>query len=545
MPIDVRSIPRPSFGQLWAFLGIFLPALAALLVPMPAVDLTYHLRAGAGILAGDGIPTIDTWTFTVAGTPWLDQQWGAQVLLAAVFQATGWTGLAILRAGLVALTFGLLLATIRSAWSIASVRAGGSAVASSARTATFVVLAFFAVAAPALALRPQLFALPLFAATLLILAERSRYPRRLWLIPPIAAAWANLHGSFPLVVVLIGLAWLDEVALLRAPIPAGHARLALPRRLLGSTGLALIGAMSAVATLVTPFGIDGWRYIQDLARNPAISQAVSEWRPPWPLDPTGAVFYVSLALVVGVVAFRFRSDGRRQPARFFAPIITVAVFGMLGVLTGRGLAWWALTAPVAMVSLQPGLRLADVRLRGLPTLRARTARQASESEARRSPLNGLVIGVLVIAALALLPLWRPTGPAGVPTGVLSHAPQGIAADLQGLVNRGVLEPGARVWAPQTWGSFIEWAAPDVRVAVDSRIELFPKPVLADADEIATAGPGWLSTLAVRRVDALVVPSGSAIERVLADSPSGSWKRVYRDADGAIWLPSGRVTIVGG
>ena len=86
-PAITRARTRwPSLGELWTFLGVALPALAALLVPMPAVDLAYQLRAGASILAGEGIPTVDTWTFTVAGTPWLDQQWGAQVLLAGVFQ---------------------------------------------------------------------------------------------------------------------------------------------------------------------------------------------------------------------------------------------------------------------------------------------------------------------------------------------------------------------------------------------------------------------------------------------------------------------------
>jgi hypothetical protein len=537
-----RAVPSltawPTLGQVWTFLGIFLPALAALLVPMPSVDLTYHLRAGAAILAGEGIPNVDTWTFTVVGAPWLDQQWGAQVLLAAVFQATGWTGLAILRAALVALTFALLLGAVRSAWSIASVRAGGSAVASSARTATLVALAFFAVAAPALALRPQLFAIVLFVATLRILVERSRYPRRLWLIPPMAALWANLHGSFPLVVVLVGLAWLDEVALLRIPTPAGHPQLPLPRRLLGSTGLALIGAFSAVATLVNPFGIDAWRYIEDLASDPAITSAVSEWRPPSPLDPAGAVFYLSLVVVLGVLAFRFRSDDGRPSARFFGPIVTVLAFGLLGILTGRGLAWWALAAPVAMVQLQPGLRLADLqRIPVLPALRARTAREASASEQRRSPLNAIVIGVIAAAAIALLPLWRPHGPAGVPIGVLSHAPQGIAHKLQALVKQGQLPRDARVWAPQIWGSFLEWAAPDVRVAIDSRIELFPPPVLADADEIGSGSQGWLSTVEVRRVVALVVAEDGPAA-VLSDlEASPRWAKVYADGDGSIWVPT--------
>jgi hypothetical protein len=526
----------PSLGQLWTFLAVFLPALAALLVPMPAVDLAYQLRAGAEMLAGHRIPDADTWTFTVAGTPWLDQQWGAQVLLTGVFDVLGWTGLALLRALLVGVTFWLLLGTVRSAWSIASVRAGGSAVASSARTATLVTIGFFIVAMPALALRPQLFAIVLFAATLRILVERSRHPRRLWLIPLMAIAWANLHGSFPLVVVLVALAWLDEVALFRVPPPPGHPVPPLRRRLLGSSGLAIIAAASAAATLVNPFGLDVWAYIANLARDPAITSEVSEWQPPNPLDPAGLIFYVSLAIVLGVVFFRFRTDHGRTSARFFAPLASVAVFGLLGVVTGRGLAWWAIAAPVAMVQLQPGLRLADVRVRGAAPLRARTAREASASEARRSPLNILVVAVLLVFAVALLPFWRPVGRAGVPILALTEAPQGIAAKLRAMVAGPELHPGGHVWAPQTWGSFLEWAVPGVRVGVDSRIELFPQPVLADADEIANASTGWVSTLQVRNVDALVIPAGPLNDRQFEDLGRAGWRKVYADDDGTVWVP---------
>lgn len=536
-----RNVTWPTLGQLWAFLGIFLPALAALLVPMPAVDLAYQLRAGAGILAGQGIPATDTWTFTVAGTPWLDQQWGAQVLLAGVFQVLGWTGLALLRAALVGLTFWFVLRAIRAAWSIASVRAGGSAIASSARTATLITIAFFMVAAPALALRPQLFAIVLFAATVGILIERSRQPRRLWLIPFLAIAWANLHGSFPLVVVLVALAWIDEVALLRVPPPPGHPAPRLRRRLLGSTGLAIIAAVSALATLVNPFGLDAWGYIVDLARDPEITTAVSEWQPPSPLDPAGLLFYVSVLAVLGVVVFRFRTDQGRTSARFFGPLVSVGLFGLLGMITGRGLAWWAIAAPVAMVQLQPGLKLADVRLRGLPTLRARTAREASASEGRRSRLNLLVMVVLVIFAMALLPILRPRGPAGVPILTLTDAPQGIAHELRTLVGRQVSR-GAPVWAPQPWGSFLEWAVPEVRVAIDSRIELFPPTVLADADEVASATNGWLSTLDVRAVNVVVIAADAAGARQRADlEASPVWKLFYEDDDGSVWLYNNRRT----
>ena len=64
-----------SFARLWAFLASGLPVLAAVIAPFPSVDLTYHLRAGGEILDTGRIPNVDTWTFTVAGQPWLDQQW--------------------------------------------------------------------------------------------------------------------------------------------------------------------------------------------------------------------------------------------------------------------------------------------------------------------------------------------------------------------------------------------------------------------------------------------------------------------------------------
>src|SRR2546423_10977844 len=104
-----------TFGALWLFLAVALPVLGALLANLSSVDLAYHLRAGGMILDTGAIPTHDTFTFTAAGTPWLDQQWGAQVILAAVYRLAGWTGLVVLRAALVGVLFATVLATSRRA----------------------------------------------------------------------------------------------------------------------------------------------------------------------------------------------------------------------------------------------------------------------------------------------------------------------------------------------------------------------------------------------------------------------------------------------
>ena len=80
-----------------------------------------------------------------------------------------------------------------------------------ARPAAWLALGAFAVAAPALALRPQLIAMALFSLTLLLVVERHEHPRRLWLVPVHRVLWANVHGSFFLAPAVLGLAWLSDM----------------------------------------------------------------------------------------------------------------------------------------------------------------------------------------------------------------------------------------------------------------------------------------------------------------------------------------------
>src|SRR5512140_2566606 len=157
---------RVSRSTLWRLLAVGLPVVGAIAAPLPSVDLAFLLRAGSEILASGAIPTTDAWTFTAGGSPWLDQQWGSEVLLQLVHGAAGWTGLVLLRAALVGLAFGLLLATVRRQ----APRLGSIA-------AALLVIAAFIVSANALALRAQLFAIVLFAATLYLLAIRVERPR--------------------------------------------------------------------------------------------------------------------------------------------------------------------------------------------------------------------------------------------------------------------------------------------------------------------------------------------------------------------------------
>jgi hypothetical protein len=52
---------------------------------MPSVvDLAYHVKAGQLMVADHTLPRTDAFAWTTAGRPWLDQNWGAQLLLYGV-----------------------------------------------------------------------------------------------------------------------------------------------------------------------------------------------------------------------------------------------------------------------------------------------------------------------------------------------------------------------------------------------------------------------------------------------------------------------------
>ena len=77
----------------------------------------------------------------------------------------------------------------------------GAGAPDGARALVLITLPFAAVSA-LLLVRAQLFSLPLFALTVVLLRNEAREPtRRIWLLVPLVALWSNLHGA-----VLIGLA---------------------------------------------------------------------------------------------------------------------------------------------------------------------------------------------------------------------------------------------------------------------------------------------------------------------------------------------------
>jgi hypothetical protein len=218
-------------------------------------DTFWQIALGDWIVAHGAVPHADTFSWTMAGKPWISSQWLAQVLFARVFGAAGWAGVVVLSAAAMAAAFGLLtrflLERLRPA------------------TALVLATAGFVLAAPHLVARPHALALPVmvaWVAGLVRAADENRAPS--FALLPLMTLWANLHGGFTL-----GLAFIAPFALeaLWNAAPAARARVVLR--------WGRFGLLAVAAACITPYGPESILVtLRVLGLGHALA-LIGEWRP--------------------------------------------------------------------------------------------------------------------------------------------------------------------------------------------------------------------------------------------------------------------------
>ena len=466
-------VPRPALDTVWAAIVVAVPTAATWLGRTQAVDLAYQVRAGTLMLDTHHLLSTDPFTFSVAGRGWHNQQWGAEVIFGAVWRLGGWDGLALL--------WGLMVGA--AAWCVfLACRSSGANVA----CAALLTLSGFVVGVPILMLRPQLIGILLFAIVQWIIATRHRSPLRLWLVPGLVLVWANVHGSFILVFALLGFAWLEDRA-----THEGTLRL-----------IPLVGVVSAAVTLVDPFGYRAWIYVADTVGNPTVAGRVAEWAPPSVRDPVGFLFFGSVLGFFAIVATRRQRVSWRT-------LLAASFFALLGITAIRGVVWWSLAFPPLLA----------------PSLGGVLERPNTRSWVNAALLFGLAC-LLVVA----LPVRRGNDAGTGGPDVLTFAPQDLVQVVAGAV-----PPGSHVFASEVYGSWIEFAAPELPVFVDPRIELFPADVWDDYFAVSSGRADWERILDRLGARAVIVNRvwASGLLDVIDRSPD--WRLVASSGDGYAYV----------
>lgn len=241
-----------------ALLGLGAALAVAWFVPRPLGDLFMALAGGRDVLAGR-LGTPDDWAFTTGGRVWINQSWGAHVVLYAVHALAGNTGLFVLK--------GLCLGLV--AWLIGiAARARGAAAA----TGWIAAGAAFLAAPRGFVLRPSLFTLILVPLLLWMLYRSVENRRWLWGAAALVAVWANVHGAFLVGLGVLGL--FTAARFLTVLVTRG------PGAALGEAWPPAAATMAslAAAAFLNPFGIRNITLPLEVLRSD-VWKSVTEWQP--------------------------------------------------------------------------------------------------------------------------------------------------------------------------------------------------------------------------------------------------------------------------
>lgn len=458
-------------------------------------DLWGHLRFGLDLLETGRVIRPDPYSYLTAGVTWLNHEWLAEALMAIAWRAAGAFGSPA--TGLVVLKLAMVVAVVAVVYSHLLWR-GLSAMA-----AGTIVLAYLPVLLPWLgAVRPQMFTYACFALTLAAIAraEEGR-PRMLWVLPPVFAAWANLHGGFLAGGGICAL-WLMARAVRRVFLRQGEwgdeaRRFWLPVIVTG------------LATLATPYAGDLWLFLRT-ALTPRLE--IAEWNPIVMTSPEGVAYIILLTPTIFGWIYSRRV---KQPVLVFLYLVGV----LLPLIARRHSPLFALALVIFA-----GEHMVDAASRVF-------ARNQSDDE---SPAGLRLFvppvwmsGMFIVMAVACLGLTTPY----LRQVIVDRESFPVEA-VRLIAASGVRTNMATEFA---WGEYVLWhLGPGVKVSTDGRRETVYSDAAYEETLQFMYGYGrWDAVLDHDGVDLALVPTKTWPTFNLMRLKSG-WTTIYQDDRSALF-----------
>ncbi len=502
----------------------------------------WHTVVGERILQTGRFIETDPFSFTQGGEPWIAQQWLGEIAMALIHRIAGLDGLLLAAAALLAGLFTFLAARLRAAnlpWLVVML----------------LLLIVIAASSYHFIPRPHLVTIALMAwlAALLTDVEAGRTPaNRLLLLPPVFVVWSNVHGgalggiSSTFFVLMIWLLRPGSPKMLRRDGVAHRAaakspnRQTLDIRLSGRQGqvtkspnhavlIAVALSLSFASVLVNPYGPALPRTWLSLMNSDLLPRIIIEHAPLKLLSSEGLM----ILLLGGIYAVMFIRTARHGiRAAWLLPL----VWFLLALTRVRHGPLFAVTAAVGiadmlkMANSEWGKASGDSRsndhLGFAPAFAIRNSQFAI-------PLRSGAIPVLLIATALALQVARirvPVFGAGWARLDPGYWPVEATAAFESRLDESA--EAARVFNDMRFGGYLIYAAPQARVYIDDRCELYRDAGLARYMQLRSDPRLIEGAAACDGFSLALVETRSALARYLRESPH--WVELHRDATASLY-----------
>lgn len=464
-------------------------------------DVWWHIRSGETTLKSGSPLMVDPFSFTRNGAPWTNHSWLAQVVLFLGYDLGGYLGLGIYTAVLAVISMALLYRLVEGPPILKA----------------FLVIFCSAASALIWTPRPQMFSLLLFIGLYSVLHEyRQTRKRVLWLIPILFVIWSNLHGGFPLGLILLAAYLIGEIC--------NHLFLYPPEECLPWKDIRKIGLWSASAIpaiLLNPNGINTWLIPFQTVGVTALQNLIQEWA-----SPDFHVLSQQVILWLFFILFiSFSTAGRRMP---MTDIVMPVLFTYMTFVARRNIGAFAMVTVPALsrgilYSWQTWLSKFTTDHKAYQFLRSKNLFQYAEENQNVNPkisrlLNLIIIGFLGAIAFGRLGLMtlRPV----VDHFMENDYPVGAVQWLQEIPTPG------NMLNEYNWGGYLIFANPQNRVFVDGRTDLFGDDIIGQWQKAVLGDPEWDTIFEEWDIHLVLLQPDRPIIALLKNN---GWQMVYEDS----------------
>jgi hypothetical protein len=445
-------------------------------------DAGWHIRTGEYIVAHHAVPHQDLYSFSKPGAPWYAWEWGSDVLFGWLHHLAGLKGV-VLFTGVVLAGFSTTLIR-RMIWRGVHV---------------FVALAVGLLSVGAASIhflaRPHIFTLLLLSISVwLIELDHEKQSRRIWLLVPLTALWANLHGGFLALIAVLGLCAVGTAVEAFAAREAwGGLWWRNAARYLG------LAAACGAASLVNPYGYQLHVHMLQYLRSDWIKTVIQEFMSPSFRNEN--MFQFEILLLVGLIAagglLRRKAIVEALWIVFFAHMALVSVRHVPVYVTVAGpvvayevTAWWKVSTRRAAKKSFPAI-LNQIAADAAPAF-------------RRTSIWPVALVAALVATGAPVPWPKDFPDLNFPTELVhQHASQILAS---------------RVLTTDQWADYLIYVNPRQKVFVDGRSDFYGPETGNKYIRLVNGGPDWQDLMRQYNFNLALLPQEMAIVQLLKTQP---------------------------
>jgi hypothetical protein len=531
----------PSAGDL-IFIGIFgVLAFTPLSVRLLGdAGIGWHIRTGQIVLTSHTVPRVDPFSATssgMSGHPWFAWEWLYDLVVGWLESVAGLNGVVLFTALVIAFTF---------SWTFRLLLERETDVL----TALILLLLSASAAMIHFLARPHVVSWLFTIAWFLALDESERNRKRTFLLgwlPLLMLVWVNVHGGFLLGFALLAIYWASaawawcrleffstdfgsrtDFGSKEGQFNRVLQKIEMSRRV---RNLSLAGILSAAATLVNPYGFRLHIHIYQYLSNRFLMDHIDEFQSPNFHFVAQKCFAALLLLTLIALAVKPRQSSENNLSR----ILVILFAAYAGLYASRNIPTSSLLLTLIIGPWLSGAFERIANRRGAIPLSS-FKQFLQRMHAIELSLKGHLwpIGVLLITCWAA----AHNGKLGDKRLMNDHfdAKRFPAAAVNYIKEHD--SPGP-ILSIDSWGGYLIYRFyPDKRVVIDDRHDFYGEQFLKSYLKMVRVEPGWQDFLREHNADYVLVPKGSALANVLAES--GSWRSIYHDEVAEVFEPNSTV-----